>query len=54
LAGGVFLNRLVLGGSVRGLHAAGLRPLTHRKLPTNDGAISFGQAMVAWSRRDEL
>jgi hydrogenase maturation protein HypF len=54
LAGGVFLNRLVLGGSIRGLQAAGLRPLTHRKLPTNDGAISFGQAVVAWARSDEL
>ncbi len=54
LAGGVFLNRLVLGGAVRGLSAAGLRPLTHRRLPTNDGAISYGQAIVAWARREEL
>jgi hydrogenase maturation protein HypF len=53
LAGGVFLNRLVLGGAVRGLSAAGLRPLTHRRLPTNDGAISYGQAIVAWARREE-
>jgi hydrogenase maturation protein HypF len=54
LAGGVFLNRLVLGGAVAGLLAADLRPLTHRRLPTNDGAISFGQAVVAWARGDDL
>lgn len=54
LAGGVFLNRIVLGGAIRGLTAAGLRPLTHRRLPTNDGAVSFGQAIVAWTRREEI
>ncbi len=54
LAGGVFLNRIVLGGAIRGLTATGLRPLTHRRLPTNDGAVSFGQAVVAWARREEM
>ena len=54
LAGGVFLNRLVLAGAVRGLTAAGLRPLTHKRLPTNDGAVSYGQAVAAWARRDEV
>jgi hydrogenase maturation protein HypF len=54
LAGGVFMNRLVLGGAVTGLAAAGLRPITHRRLPANDGGVSFGQAVVAWARRHEL
>ncbi len=54
LAGGVFMNRLVLGGAVRELRAAGLVPLNHAKLPVNDGAVSFGQAVVAWARRHEI
>jgi len=54
LAGGVFLNRLVFGGAVSELAGAGFTPLTHSKLPVNDGAVSFGQAIVAWSRRNQL
>jgi hydrogenase maturation protein HypF len=54
LAGGVFMNRLVLSGTVRTLTEAGLIPLTHVKLPMNDGAVSFGQAVSAWARRHEL
>jgi len=54
LAGGVFLNRLVFSGAVSGLAGAGLSPLTHSKLPVNDGAVSFGQAIVAWSRRNQV
>ena len=54
LGGGVFANRLVLGGAVRDLTAAGLEPLTHVRLPANDGAISYGQAVVAWARRHEI
>ncbi len=53
LAGGVFMNRLVVRGAVLGLRAAGLTPLTHLRLPANDGGIAFGQAMVAWARRAE-
>ncbi len=54
LSGGVFMNRLVLGGAVRGLAEAGLEPLTHRRLPANDGGVAFGQAIVAWARRHEI
>jgi hydrogenase maturation protein HypF len=54
LAGGVFMNRLVLGGALTGLAEAGLRPITHLRLPANDGGVSFGQAVVAWARRHEL
>jgi len=54
LAGGVFMNRLVLGEAVRELRLAGLDPLTHVRLPVNDGAVSFGQAVVAWARRHEI
>jgi len=51
LAGGVFMNRIVFGGAVRELRAAGLIPLNHVRLPANDGAVSYGQAVVAWARR---
>ena len=51
LAGGVFMNRVVLGESIRALEKAGLTPLAHVRLPMNDGAVSFGQAIVAWARR---
>jgi hydrogenase maturation protein HypF len=51
LAGGVFMNRIVFGESVRELSAAGMNPLTHVRLPVNDGAVSFGQAVIAWARR---
>jgi len=54
LAGGVFMNRLVADGTLLGLTGAGLRPITHVKLPVNDGGVSFGQAVVAWARRHEL
>jgi len=50
-SGGVFMNRLVLGGVIAGVEAAGLTPLVHRDLPVNDGGISYGQAVVAWARR---
>jgi hydrogenase maturation protein HypF len=51
LAGGVFMNRIVFGEAVRALSAARMSPLTHVRLPVNDGAVSFGQAVVAWARR---
>jgi hydrogenase maturation protein HypF len=54
LSGGVFMNRLVVTGAVRGLKEAGLEPLVHRRLPANDGGIAFGQAVVAWARHHEV
>jgi len=51
LAGGVFMNRLVLGDALRGVAESGLVPLTHVRLPANDGGISFGQAVAAWAGR---
>ena len=54
LGGGVFMNRFVLGGAVRELKAQGMVPLTHVRLPANDGAVSHGQAVAAWARRHEI
>ena len=50
LSGGVFMNRLLLSGSLQALTAAGLELLLPVDLPINDGGISFGQAVVALSR----
>ena len=54
LSGGVFLNRVVLEGAWQGIRHAGLEPITHVRLPVSDGSVSFGQGIVAWSRRHEV
>ncbi|GAA4209826.1 carbamoyltransferase HypF [Streptosporangium oxazolinicum] len=50
LSGGVFQNRLLLDGLTTALRLRGLRVLTHRAVPPNDGGVSFGQAAVAAAR----
>jgi hydrogenase maturation protein HypF len=47
LSGGVFQNRLLLRKAVNSLEEAGFCVYTHRQVPTNDGGISLGQAVVA-------
>ena len=47
LSGGVFQNRLLLRKTVPLLEAAGFSVFTHRQVPTNDGGISLGQAVIA-------
>ena len=47
LAGGCFLNAHLAAEVPRRLREAGLRPLTARDIPPNDGSISLGQAWVA-------
>ncbi|MFI7102357.1 carbamoyltransferase HypF [Streptomyces sp. NPDC050161] len=47
LSGGVFLNQHLLVRTEAELTTAGLRVHTHRRIPTNDGGLSVGQAMVA-------
>ena len=47
LGGGVFQNRLLLERTAALLAEAGLRVLLPRRLPPNDGAISYGQAAIA-------
>jgi hydrogenase maturation protein HypF len=46
LSGGVFQNRLVLGGMRATLAAAGLDVWCNRIVPPNDGGISLGQAAI--------
>ena len=50
LGGGVFQNLLLLELLVARLEAAGLRPLVHRSVPTNDGGLCLGQAQIAAAR----
>jgi hydrogenase maturation protein HypF len=47
LSGGVFQNLLLLDRIVDRLRDNGFRVITHSRVPTNDGGISFGQAAVA-------
>jgi hydrogenase maturation protein HypF len=51
LSGGVFQNLLLLHRTVDALAACGFRVLTHSRVPTNDGGVSLGQAVVAAARR---
>ena len=47
LSGGVFQNSILLTGLIRKLEKKSFEVFTHHLVPTNDGGISFGQAMVA-------
>jgi len=47
LSGGVFQNRLLFRLALDALEREGFKVLTHRLVPTNDGAISLGQAAIA-------
>ena len=47
LSGGVFQNRLLLQLTRRKLEEAGIKALTHKTVPCNDGGISLGQAVIA-------
>jgi hydrogenase maturation protein HypF len=47
LSGGVFQNAFLLGQLERSLAELGFEVYTHRLVPTNDGGISLGQAVVA-------
>jgi hydrogenase maturation protein HypF len=47
LSGGVFQNLTLLSVAVTHLEAAGFAVLRHRQVPTNDGGISLGQAVIA-------
>ena len=47
LSGGCFQNRLLLEGCISGLKEADFKVYSHHLVPTNDGGISLGQAIVA-------
>ena len=47
LSGGVFQNSLLLRNSLERLREEGFIPIAHSKVPTNDGGIALGQAVIA-------
>jgi hydrogenase maturation protein HypF len=47
LSGGSFQNNLLLAGLIENLNEFGFEVLSHRMVPSNDGNISLGQAVVA-------
>jgi hydrogenase maturation protein HypF len=50
LSGGCFQNRLLLAGSIERLAELGFTVLSHRRVPTNDGGLALGQAVIAAAR----
>jgi len=53
LSGGCFQNVLLLEGLSAQLQATGFAVYSHEQVPTNDGGISLGQAVVAGMRLAE-
>ncbi|PIW49474.1 MAG: hypothetical protein COW18_05470 [Zetaproteobacteria bacterium CG12_big_fil_rev_8_21_14_0_65_54_13] len=51
LSGGVFQNRLISTHLVSALQQDGFRVLQHHQVPTHDGGISLGQAVIAAAMR---
>ena len=47
LSGGVWQNTALLSRSVKLLNNAGFNVLIHKLVPSNDGGISLGQAVIA-------
>ena len=50
LSGGCFQNRLLLEGLTRALTGRNMKVYSHRQVPTNDGGISLGQAVIGAAR----
>jgi len=53
LTGGCFQNGFLLSLAKRRLEEGGFTVYTHREIPSNDGGLSLGQAVVA-ARRGQM
>ena len=52
LSGGVFQNAILLQGLMESLQDQGFEVYSHKQVPTNDGGICLGQAVVAAAQSD--
>jgi len=52
LSGGVFQNAILLAGLSQELTRRGFQVFSHSHIPTNDGGIALGQALVAAAKLD--
>ncbi|MCK5614666.1 carbamoyltransferase HypF, partial [Candidatus Pacearchaeota archaeon] len=50
LSGGVFQNMILLDKTFDELHNEGFKVYIHHRVPTNDGGICLGQAVIAGAR----
>jgi hydrogenase maturation protein HypF len=50
LYGGVFQNATLYTKVIKALKEKGFRLLLHKELPANDGGISLGQAVIAYTQ----
>jgi hydrogenase maturation protein HypF len=50
LGGGVFQNKVLTERVLQGLHDAGLQALMPQHVPSNDGGLAWGQALIALAR----
>ena len=50
LSGGVWQNLTLLGRTLSSLRESGFQVYIHRQVPTNDGGLSLGQAVIATTR----
>ncbi|MBT8342222.1 MAG: carbamoyltransferase HypF [Desulfatitalea sp.] len=53
LSGGCFQNQMLLEGLTQALHEDGFKVFSHQQVPTNDGGLSLGQAIIAGARLSE-
>jgi hydrogenase maturation protein HypF len=54
LSGGVWQNALLLEATAAALHGAGFEVYTHHRVPTNDGGLALGQAVIASARSSHV
>ena len=54
LSGGVWQNKTLITHTITALRESGFDVFWPRKLPTNDGGVSFGQALVALAVSENL
>ena len=50
LSGGVFQNAILFTAVEKGVEALGLKVISQKELPLNDGGLSFGQAITAMAK----